>query len=98
MLSRRFRIGQSRRDETRGKAGQRLQRSCLRVVRDPVELSDRVRGFVQAALLYTGADHQLQRSRAFRSILDRQTTEVPLGEIRTGLEIPAIEYHRRASE
>ena len=41
-----------------------------------------VRGFVRAALLQAGADHQLQRSRALRPILRRQTPEVALGEIR----------------
>ena len=51
-----------------------------------------------AALLQAGADHQLQRSRALRPVLLRQTPEVPLGEIRAGLEIAAIEYHARAPE
>jgi hypothetical protein len=63
-----------------------------------VELGDRLRGFVRAALGQAGADHQLQRSRALRPILHRQTSEVALSEICGGGEISTIEYHTRAPE
>ena len=47
-----------------------------------------------AVLFQAGANHQLERSRALGPILQRQATEVPLGEIRGGLEIAAIEDRR----
>jgi len=98
MLPGRLRIAGPRRHETRREAGGRLQGSRPRLVRDGVELGDRMRSFVRAALLHGGAGNQLQRRRALRPILRGQMPEVPLGEIRAGLEIAAIEYHTRAPE
>jgi len=63
-----------------------------------VELGDRLRGFLHAALGQAGADHELQRSRALRPIIHRQTSEVALSEICGGCEISAIEYDTRAPE
>ena len=63
-----------------------------------MELGDRLRRFLHAALLDAGAHHQLQRGGAFRPVLRRQPAEMPLGEIGAALEIAAIEHDARAAE